>query len=538
MYHALIVDDEAHAVRGLQAGVDWDKLKITEVYKAFNIRQAKEIFEEHGVHILICDIEMPQGTGLELLEWVREHYPETETVFLTCHADFTYAKQAIQLNSFDYLLKPVDYSELEDVVGKALGKIGKEAELRTFQATYKHYHNLWETHQPLLLERFWQDLLAQSIPSQAVAIREHLAKQSISFSDNQRFLPIYIHVQRWYKELSGREQRIMEYAVKNAAEEQIIRHTRHAMAIPLQNGKLLAIIPIGSETSPTPSLIESECNQFIASCNKYFYCDLCCYIGEQVAIHEMFAMVQKLQALDGDNVTLVNRTLQLRSCGKPAARPQAPLMSEWAELMKQGAREKLQTEVRQYLESLKHEKSGIDAGWLQAFYQDFLQMVFFVLQLKGLQAHKVFASSLLTENSERAVRSLKATESWVPIVIEVVMNHIQPIQENLSLVEKVKQFIGEHIGQQSLSREDIANAVYLNPDYLTRVFKKETGSSLSDYLQHQRIELAKHLLMKSEQPVSDIALTAGYSNLSYFSTIFKKAVGLTPADYRKQLQKK
>lgn len=536
MYHALIVDDEAHAIKGLQVGIDWEKLHISEVYKAFNIRQAKEIFESNDVHILLCDIEMPQGTGLELLEWVRHYYPETETVFLTCHADFSYAKQAIQLDSFDYLLKPVDYSELEDVVSRALSKMEKAAQLKIFEATYKHYHHLWETHQPLLLERFWQDLLAQSIPSKPEAIREHLAKQGITFTDNQRFMPIYIHVQQWHKVLSEREQRIMEYALKNVAEEQILRHIPNAMVIPLQRGKLLAVMPMDDEVSSED--IASECSLFIQSCNKYFYCDLCCYLGAESAIHDMLAMVQQLEKLDENNVTLVNQTLPLLVTRRPATQPHFSHLADWAELMEQGAREKLQMEVKKFLDSLRDERNGIDASWLHAFYQNFMQMVFYVLQLKGLQAHMVFASSLWTEKPEKALRSLTATQEWVPYVIEVAMNHIQPMQENLSIVEKAKKYISEHIGQQTLSREDIANAVYLNPDYLTRVFKKETGGSLSDYLQQQRLALAKNLLLRNKQSVSDIALTSGYSNLSYFSTVFKKAFGVAPADYRKQQKQK
>jgi two-component system response regulator YesN len=75
--------------------------------------------------------------------------------------------------------------------------------------------------------------------------------------------------------------------------------------------------------------------------------------------------------------------------------------------------------------------------------------------------------------------------------------------------------------------------VYLNPDYLTRVFKKQTGLSISDYLQQQRIEYAKKLLVETNSSVSEVALAAGYSNFSYFSTIFKKSTELNPMEFRK-----
>ena len=101
MYSLLIVDDEKIAVDGLKTIIDWDRAGISSIYTAFSRDQAEEIFEAHDIDILISDIEMPQGSGLELLEWVKNNYPETEAFFLTCHADFIYAKQAIQLGSID-----------------------------------------------------------------------------------------------------------------------------------------------------------------------------------------------------------------------------------------------------------------------------------------------------------------------------------------------------------------------------------------------------------------------------------------------------
>ena len=68
----LIVDDDKLVVEKLVEGVNWKQLGIRTVLTACNIRQAKEILEEVAVDILLSDIEMPQGSGLELLEWVRD----------------------------------------------------------------------------------------------------------------------------------------------------------------------------------------------------------------------------------------------------------------------------------------------------------------------------------------------------------------------------------------------------------------------------------------------------------------------------------
>ena len=108
----LIVDDDRLVVEKLMNGINWARLGITDVLSANNIRQAMEILEEVPVDIFLSDIEMPQGNGLELLEWVRDKQMPLECIFLSSYALFAYAQKAIRLNSCGYLLKPVSNREM------------------------------------------------------------------------------------------------------------------------------------------------------------------------------------------------------------------------------------------------------------------------------------------------------------------------------------------------------------------------------------------------------------------------------------------
>lgn len=115
----LLVDDEIVSIKGIQKGVSWELLPFDQVFTATNALIAKSILKKEKIDIMLCDIEMPGESGLKLLEWVRTEKMSTECIFLTCHEEFDFARRAIKLKGLDYLLKPVPYDELTDVLLKA-----------------------------------------------------------------------------------------------------------------------------------------------------------------------------------------------------------------------------------------------------------------------------------------------------------------------------------------------------------------------------------------------------------------------------------
>ena len=119
-------------------------------------------------------------------------------------------------------------------------------------------------------------------------------------------------------------------------------------------------------------------------------------------------------------------------------------------------------------------------------------------------------------------------------------NHTEELEKNLEgtthdtpeeIAEKCVAYILEHISDSNLSVADVASSVYLNPIYLNRVFKKEKGSNISQWIIRERMELASTLLLTTDNPAVDIAYQVGYNNYPYFSTVFKKYFGTTPSQY-------
>ncbi|MBQ9211581.1 MAG: response regulator [Clostridia bacterium] len=121
--NVLIVDDEAYAVNALATRIEWEKFGFTAPHTARSMAQAQAVFLDQPVDLMLCDIEMPQGSGLDLFEWVKSYYPKTECIFVTCHDEYSYLRAAMQLGSCDYILKPVDYDQLNETLEEIVKRL-------------------------------------------------------------------------------------------------------------------------------------------------------------------------------------------------------------------------------------------------------------------------------------------------------------------------------------------------------------------------------------------------------------------------------
>ena len=112
----LIVDDEIVALNALRKRVDWIEYGYTEVFCAQSAEEAREVLEKEKIDLLLCDVEMPGESGLSLIEYVRDAYPEAKSIMITCHAEFSYIQKALRCGAKDYILKPIDYDELRGLL--------------------------------------------------------------------------------------------------------------------------------------------------------------------------------------------------------------------------------------------------------------------------------------------------------------------------------------------------------------------------------------------------------------------------------------
>lgn len=99
----------------------------------------------------------------------------------------------------------------------------------------------------------------------------------------------------------------------------------------------------------------------------------------------------------------------------------------------------------------------------------------------------------------------------------------------------LQQYIQENL-HGDLSLTSLAGVVYLNPSYMSRLYKQLTGIKITDYINSVRIETAKKILCEGEHRIQDIAARVGFDSASYFSVFFKRITGMTPQEYRKTVR--
>ena len=146
----LLVDDDQILTEKTKNSLNWDSLGIGMVFTANNIHEAKGILKVYKVDILLCDVDMPMGSGLELVEWIREEGKDMKCIFLSSYANFTYAQKALRLGSVNYLLKPISNKYLE-------------AELNTVCDELLKEHTNLNSQEKKQREEVWKKVLVQAL---------------------------------------------------------------------------------------------------------------------------------------------------------------------------------------------------------------------------------------------------------------------------------------------------------------------------------------------------------------------------------------
>lgn len=119
MTKILFVDDDAIIRRGIAAKIHWEENGWELIYTARDAMEALDFIKNNQPDIILTDIKMPGMSGIEMAAIAKEYYPNIKFVFISGYKDFEYAQQVLKLNAVDYLTKPLDDTQLIEVLKRA-----------------------------------------------------------------------------------------------------------------------------------------------------------------------------------------------------------------------------------------------------------------------------------------------------------------------------------------------------------------------------------------------------------------------------------
>lgn len=512
----LFVDDEMDILEGMLDAIDFEALGIKNVYISQSAEHAWQIVQSREIDILVTDIEMPGESGLALLEWIRKSEIAIVTLFCTAFANFDYAQKAVELHSFGYFLKPVAYDLLWERLLAACGEVKKNRSLTEYKK-YGHYlqKSLRESK-----KTYWMHQMNHwEAPAEAKA-------ESMGYHEDSCFtLGIFSLYDG--EDTLGNWKR---YAFINILEELLSQAGLGVEAqIPLDTGSWAYVFL--QEGPLCQKDFFAACRHLQRYSQTYFFAQARVYYDKDVPREQVAGRYENVRAAFMDDVAglcplCLVRDYVLREY--PYGLPQYP---QWEILLAAGKSQQLCDQLDVYLDECVESKK-INRPYLKALRMDIQQMVQTMLKTRQVSAHKLFTREEYEKLYQNSLRSIGDMKRYVAYLVGTACEHTNFLSQSQSLIGKVRAYIDSNLSEE-ISRQSLANQFFLNQDYLARLFKKETGQSLSTYLQQQRMHEAQKLLLQSPVSVKDIAGQVGFNNSSYFTQIFRENMGMTPNEFRK-----
>lgn len=523
----LIVDDDIVTVDVIKSTVGWEKLGIVEVFTAYNIDQAKTILTKCSIDIIISDIEMPKGTGIDLLTWFRDNQMDGEFLLLTCHERFDYATNAVKLHAAEYLLKPFEPLVMEAALKKIIQKRMEEKLLKEDSEAGKWVKN----NKRRLKLNFWNMLLDGSIAtSQMKDIESELRNRKMEDDPNDPYHLIISKVTNIERDRERINPNLMVFIMENIHSEILCGNPENRNVVCYEYKDYYVLVTICKTENEKELLALTK--ELILGLKKVLSSTITCCISNVCKMPDFYETFHRNLNLFSLNVVYYGDCFLESQSTKTS--PDEAFFLE-LNIMDQLLAERKKVEFLGYLKKRLNEKvfeKKLDEHMLEQAKQEILQAVYTYLAKRDIQASGLFREEAFVSMTQKASRSVIDILRWINYFLDQMYEYESQVQKSHTVVDRINQYIRDHYAEK-IGRNEIASRFYLAPEYLSKMYKKQTGNSLKDYISEYRIEQSKILLKKGEMQIGDVALAVGFDNFTYFSTIFKKYTGMSPNQYRK-----
>jgi len=488
----LVADDEALVRYGLVSVLRDILSDPPIIIEAANGRQLVEQVRDSRPHIGFVDIRMPKMEGLEAIAQASRHAPNTLWVVLTGHADFGYAQTALKLGVEDFILKPVDPAELKTLMDRLKLKVHARQRMGNRELEAKVAAVLGDTTSPgfdpyFEKPRFWQ---AAMVVWDSLLADDELARRRREFAGS------VVARLDTEDEFSG-------------------------CAVSMKNGALLIVLSMPAGGMAMDRVIDLWHRRIAAL--RAETADLC---GDAVGDTWLLTrVVQDAEELFGE-VDDLDRDAVLRFVRHPG------VLMEYGDFCGRGRSQRFRP-VAEILEDLRTARDfGTEADFHGLTHRllnsvDVLTDEAFVDRGPAWYARYVLPiRGTPPESLEDLARRIH-DESHVVFTADRDESDAASFD---SLAARAVDVM-ERRFRESIGIADVAEELGVSPNYLSTLFKKETGVSFTRRLTGLRLEASRRLLSRPDANIGEVARSLGYQSGRHFTRLFKEEYGRTPSEW-------
>ena len=524
MYRMMVVDDEALIVNSLCSSIE-QNFEV-ELYRANSAFNAMSLLQKMRFDVVITDISMPVMNGLELLKWIRGVWPQCYVILLTAYDKFDYAYESMKYDRVQYMLKVESYAVIHQTIQHVLDKLDAE---KKQEQTLIQLGTYMEQMKPLMkadlvsrLLRFGTPLPKQELlDSVGLAVDREKETCLVVGMPGDNSMP---HVSSAFSEVAALSM------------SRLSRRELRAECVLVGSYIVWLLQRLGGENGEEVA--------WTAVLNDAFE-DLPDVLEEKNGMRLMLATDARMHAT-GDLKQVFTRLSAIleqerNESGmrillpdeKKASALAAPglnmddLTILW-ESLKAGDQENFR---RVLAEGLRHLAAVADIT--QTLPSATVSAVMFLY----MSATELYGIEELNVSPEMRGFGHLSGQQWITEILsafDLVFEEKKQIQQSgaAGIAEEVRAYVTRHF-MEDIHLTTLAEQFHYSPSYLSRLYKKMTGDSLTGAINSQRIVYARSLLEHTALPVAEVARQSGFYSTKYFLQLFKKKMGMTPSQYRK-----
>lgn len=528
----MLVDDDYPAIEFLSEMIEWNELNIELQSTHENGANALAYAQTDMPDILITDIGMPKMNGLELTEKMKQRKPDLQVAILSCHNEFEYAQKAVKLGVQDYILKetldPEDLTELLMSIKEKL-EYNQRKNLNRLKL-----ENEVERRRHLAKEKFLRELIYQS-PS---ATKDWWYRNNFSgFKlEKREYIPVLCFIED-YSTLknSYTSEDTFQFAVQNVIEEVVQNSEYEDKHFIFEANKSFMLMPYHSslkidsfgEASNILKILQNSLKDYLNVSMSFLVGDPIHPEKLQVELKNLLA--SKTQRFYMESSSIIRKDDTLNTSNEDLFHYYDQAAMELRRIIFKKEIRNITPYVTRWLQFIK----------ANTFHPEMVKewILKLLLELKmKLKALQYFQSSFNMEILHKEMVHIETINELKTWFIECLESAIILTTESL-YSSKHKEILEACVYvslniEKKLYQDEVANHIFLNPSYFSRLFKKEMGMTFVEYVKSMKMERAKELLDQTTHSVGEICERLGYDNQSYFIKLFKKHEGVTPAEYR------